>query len=191
MAKRRKKEKPPRISDQEKEQVRIRTKLDHGFALSMDAWGRPRIGKGVAVLDESKTGVIRARTFDPLVSISGLSNRQFEAGKKYREEYDVRAQSGAKPASLAVKVDGGGTYKDIPAAILDAHAAIEAAHDAIGHPQIVAVVEKVCGLRMSFREIAEREERMTPRPALSILLGIGLDKLAQHYFDAKPERKRA
>lgn len=173
----------PPILAAEREQIRVRGKM--GFPLGVDEFGRERVPTGMAegrrTYDRSATGVVRLRLADPLRELK-LSPRQRNAGLKIRDMYEAVALAGIKPASFDVKVDMSGSPRGIPVEIMDGLKALEAAKASIRHPQIISVVEKVCGLRMSIREIAEAEPRMTPRPALSILLIVGLDYLADHFY---------
>jgi hypothetical protein len=192
MAKRKEKIKPPSILAAEREQVRIRRK--HEFPLAMDSFGRERVpqimvdNKPVGPLtaesqrqyEESKTGILRLKTADPLKTITGLSDRQRNAGFRFRADYEVASTSGIKPASMDERVDSSGLPRGAPAHILDAFAAMGRAREALGHHEIAMVVERVCGQRMSIREISDRTR--DPRPALAKLLAIGLDHLADHYF---------
>jgi hypothetical protein len=183
MAKRKKKPEPPPILAAEKEQIRIRRK--HDFPLALDGYGRERVPQITAesrreYVETPITGIIRLKTADPLKTITGLSARQRNAGLRFRSDYEVAATSGIKPASMDERVDSSGMPRGAPAHILDAFAAMGKARAAIGHHEIVMVVECVCGQRMSIREVAERTK--DPRPALAKLLTIGLDHLATLYF---------
>lgn len=185
-------EPPPPVLAAEREQVRIRRK--HEFPLATDRFGRERVpqimveDKPVGPLtadsrrqyEESDTGIIRLKTTDPLKTIVGLSDRQRNGGLRFRADYEVAATSGIKPASLDERVDSSGLPRGAPVHILDAFAAMGRAREALGHHEIAMVVERVCGQRMSIREIADRTG--DPRPALAKLLAIGLDHLADHYF---------
>lgn len=182
MAKRKEKIKPPPILAAEREQVRIRRK--HDFPLAMDSYGRERVpnstAEGSRQYEETVIGIIRLKTADPLKTITGLSDRQRNAGLRFRADYEVAATSGIKPASMAERVDSSGLPRGAPPHILDAFAAMGAARKALGHHEIAMVVERVCGQRMSIREISDKTG--DPRPALAKLLSIGLDHLADNYF---------
>ncbi len=181
--------KMPPILAAEQEQIRIRRAQD--FPIARDEFGRERVpatADGQRTYDKSPTGIVRLRLADPLKELK-LSPRQRNAGLRFREDFEIATRDGMKPVSFDIKVDISGTPKGIPAALLDAWKALQTAKDAIRHPQIVSVVEQVCGLRMSIREIAQAEPRMTPRPALTVLLCVGLDYLADHYYG--PVKKRA
>lgn len=178
-----KKPKMPAITGDEREQVRIRRKM--GLPLQIDVHGRERVptrtAESLRQFDEGKTGkqVIRLRTADPLNDLP-LSPRQRNAGRQYRSDYETASQSGIKPASMGERVDTGTMPRDVPPAIWQACTALNSARVAMGHHEIVAVVDHVCGLRRSIREVAQRTG--DPRPALAKLLTIGLDKLADTYF---------
>lgn len=173
---------PPPIMAAEREQIRIRRSQD--FPLVTDEHGRERVpsqtADGRRSYTKSVTGIVRLRLADPLVEMQGLSPRQRNAGLEFRTHYEIASTSGIKPVSMAERVDSGGLPRGAPAHILDAFAAMARAKQALGHHEIVTVVEYVCGQRMSIREVAERMHE--PRPALSKLLSIGLDNLATHYF---------
>ena len=177
-----KKDKPKKLPLAEREQVSIRRKI--GAPLGVDEEGRDRVPKGTADAarryDRSSGGIIRLRMSDPLRSISGLSARQRNAGLRYRDAYEIVARTGIKPASMAERVDSSGMNTDVPAMIIDAMGEVRTADRAMGHHEIVGVVRQVCGERRSIREIAEITK--DPRPALTKLLQIGLDSLADHYF---------
>lgn len=176
-----KKPKIPPISGDEREQVRIRRK--HGFDLLRDEFGRERVpndtADGSRRFDESKTGILRVRTADPLRDLD-LSPRQRNAGLRYRADFETASQSGIKPASMSERVDTGTMPRDVAAPVLEACRSLHEARKAMGHHKIVGVVDQVCGLRLSIREVAQRTG--DPRPALTDRLTIGLDKLADEYF---------
>lgn len=168
-----------RISPAEKEQVRIRRKLGHTYAIGNDEHGRERLTKGTAEsrrnYDESNTGVVRLRLHDPLIEMK-LSNDQRKAGVHYRACYEAIAQSGVKSASLFTEhVDGGSLHKDIPTSILNAWGELRRVRAKL-HPSIVIVMDHVCGLRMSIRE-ASQASGIYPH-AVKALLMVGLDVLA-------------
>lgn len=182
MSKRKDKPKPPGINAEERRQISIRRKME--FPLGNDEYGRPRLPQGTQdanrAYDLSSGGIVRLRLADPLKAIAGLSPRQRNAGLRFRADYEMVARSGIKPAAMEERVDTSGRGAGIPATMLDAIRAVMTARDTCGHHEIASVVENVCGLRMSIREVAERTG--DPRPALAKLLVIGLDRLADAYF---------
>ena len=200
MAKRRKKETSAKKADKitlppifamEREQISVRRKME--LPLSVDEHGRDRLPSDTAEshrrYDRSSTGIFRLRLADPLKEIRGLSPRQRNAGGKYREDYEAANAGAIKPASFDVKVDISGTPKGIPDHRLDAQTALREARACLTHETIANVVDLVCGQRMSIREVAQAEGQMTPRPALAVLLSIGLDYLAKHYYGPAPRKR--
>ncbi len=167
-----------RIPALEKEQVRIRRKLGHTFALELDDHGRERTYRGTAEArrqyDESNTGIVRLRLYDPLAELR-LSDNQRKAGAHYRACYEAIMQSGTKSVTFSEHVDGGALYKDIPAQVLDAWGTLRRVRAKL-HPSIVMVMDHVCGLRMSLREASHATG--INQHALKALLIIGLDVLA-------------
>lgn len=186
------KAKPPRISADEVEQVRVRRKLEHSFGLVLDAHGRERLNTGTAEsrrrYDVGVTGVIRLRLADPLKDIVTLTTRQRDAGAKYRGYYEAVSQSGIKALSFDEAVDGSGQFKDIPSSILDAWGALRVARKRLQHPKIIIVLDHVCGLRMSIREASQATG--VRRDAVAMLLSIGLDVLADEYIPLKNRGNR-
>jgi hypothetical protein len=179
-----KRNKPKPISQSEKEQVRIRRNL--GLPVRLDGHGRERAPNGTAdagrQLSQSN-GVVRISSYDPLIELRWLSSRQRNAGNRYREAYEALASHGIKPPSLDLKVDGGRAGKDILEAALDAASAVRHAHRAISHPDIIVVVEHVCGMRQSIRAASTGTGKR--RDALIALLAIGLDQMAEAFFGAE------
>lgn len=175
----RKAQNKPRISPAEKEQVRIRRKIGHQFAIGTDEHARERLTKGTAEshrrYDESNTGIVRLRLYDPLTDMR-LTDNQRKAGIHYRACYEAIAQSGVKSASLFTEhVDGGSLHKDIPTSILNAWGELRRVRAKL-HPSIVLVMDHVCGLRMSIREASQATG--TYPHAVKALLIVGLDVLA-------------
>lgn len=174
-----KKVRPPKVPPEERDQVRARRKLEHGFALMMDEHGRERLVAGTAEAarryDVSSGGIVRLRLADPLKDISALTAHQRQAGVRYRVAYEAIAQSGMKSSSFAEHVDGGALHKDIPATILDAWGRLRTIRSGL-HASVVAVLDHICGLRMSVRETSEATGFR--RDAVTMLLTIGLDGIA-------------
>ncbi|MBN9079652.1 MAG: hypothetical protein BGN87_18375 [Rhizobiales bacterium 65-79] len=173
----------PKISKDEKEQVRARRAAGHHEALQFDEYGRQRLIHGTAEsvrkYDLSKTGIVRVRNVDPLKGISSLTHKQREAGERYRADFELAAREGLKGASTDVRVDGGSIVQTVSARLIDNHAELAIARDALVYPEIVSVLNAVCGLGMSIKELATREHVVRDIPVQ--LLRMGLERLVVHY----------
>ena len=179
----------PKLPKGEAEQVRIRREVGHDFALSDDAFGRKRLAAGTAearrvyeVSNDGYTstgGIVRVRTVDPLVGITSLSRQQREAGQRYREDFQCSQQASAKPMRWAERIDGGRHGGGIADNVLDAGRAYASATRALGHWDVVAVVQKVCCAGESVKGVAEQTGE--GRDVVTKLLKVGLDLLAVHY----------
>ena len=87
----------PKMRAGEAQQVKIRRDLGHDFAIRKDDHGRDRLISGTAdarrVYEVSNDGYIstggiaRVRKVDPLKGISSLTDKQREAGARYRAEF--------------------------------------------------------------------------------------------------------
>lgn len=174
---------PPKVSEDEKTQVRARKAAGHDFALRTDEHGRQRLVTGTQEaarkFELTSGGKIRLRNVDPLIGISSLSKAQRDAGTKYRETMEACAGYGASAIPLQIKVDGGKGGSGVPEAVSIAHASLSAAREQIGHHEIVAVVDAICCGGMSIRELAGKTRNS--REAILWLLSIGLDNLTFHY----------
>lgn len=179
----RKRENRPTVSAEEKEQVRARRAAGHFEALQIDRFGRHRLMKGTAEAarsyDLSKGGIVRVRNVDPLKGILSLSHKQREAGYRYRADFELAAREGLKAASAEMRVDGGGTASGFPDALIDNHKIMAAAREALSYPEIISVMDAVCGMGMSIKEVAERASVVRDIPAQ--LLRMGLERLVLHY----------
>jgi hypothetical protein len=173
----------PKVPKDEKEQVRARRAAGHDEALQFDEYGRQRLIKGTAEAtrkyDLSKTGIVRVRNVDPLKGISSLTIKQREAGQRYRADFELAAREGLKGASTDIHVDGGGISASVPARLIDNHSILADARKALVYPEIVSVINAVCGLGMSIREVATRENVVRDIPVQ--LLRMGLERLVVHY----------
>jgi len=173
----------------EAEQVRVRRDLGHDFALRTDEHGRQRLMTGTAeaqrIYDVSNDGhirtggIARVRNVDPLKSIVSLTDRQREAGRRYREDFELAATEGLKTGAYQERVDGGRMSSEIPARLLQNHSELTAARNALGYPEIAHVLDAVCGLGMSIAEVAGKGKVVRDIPAQ--LLRMGLDRLVLHY----------
>ena len=63
--------------------------------------------------------------------------------------------------------------------MIDNHIILAAARDALVYPEIVSVLNAVCGLGMSIKDVAERENVVRDIPGQ--LLRMGPERLAVHY----------
>ncbi|MBI1621484.1 DUF6456 domain-containing protein [Aquamicrobium zhengzhouense] len=177
------KQKRPTISQQEKEQVRARRAVGHFEALHLDQFGRYRLAVGTAEAsrqyDLSKGGIVRVRNVDPLKGILSLTQKQREAGERYRADFELAAREGLKTGTVQERVDGGGVAASIADHLIDNHKIMAAARDALVYPEIVSVMDAVCGMGMSLKEVAERANVVRDIP--SQLLRMGLERLVLHY----------
>lgn len=177
------KTKPQKVPAVEREQVRARKAVGHDFALTVDGHGRTRLRTGTAEsarrYETAGSGVVRIRNVDPLVGISSLTVRQQEAGKRYREQFEACAQTGLKGISLHDMVDGGRAGCGIPLGAIDAGRSFHGATDALGHWDVVTVVQAVCCSGHSISVIADATYET--RDVTVRILKIGLDLLAVHY----------
>lgn len=173
----------------EAEQVRIRRELGHDFALKQDTFGRQRLTAGTAearrvyeVSNDGYTstgGIVRLRNVDPLTGITSLTHKQREAGARYRDDFDLAAREGLKAMGMQERVGGGSASASVPARLLDNHAAMAAARRALVYPEITSVLDLVCGLGMSLRDVAASQKVERAIPAQ--LLRMGLERLVAHY----------
>ncbi|MHA6643429.1 DUF6456 domain-containing protein [Mesorhizobium sp. A623] len=190
----------PKVSKMPKgeaDQVRIRRDLGHDFALKQDEHGRTRLIAGsvdarrvyeVVSNDGhiSTGGIVRVRKIDPLKGILSLTDRQRGAGLRYREDFELAAREGLKTGTFQERVDGGGMTASISARLLDNHAAMHDAREAVGYPEIVVVLDAICGLGMSISELAAKESVVRDIPAQ--LLRMGLERLVVHYRNQQASR---
>lgn len=188
MAKKKQAEKKPPITADEKARIRALKLVDHTFAIAKDEFGRDRLAQTATASREYDIGsmksVVRVRDVDPLKGISSLTWQQQKAGRMYREDYEICAREGLKPASWEMNVDGSSEGRKLPERIADAHANIASANEALGYPQIVRVIEAVCGMGMSLKSIAMSAKAANieqARKSASLLLSMGLQRLAVHY----------
>lgn len=183
----------PKVPKDEKEQVRARKAAGLDHVLTLDEHGRERLVAGTAeaerTLEKSPSGVVRVRTVDPLVGISSLTWQQRDAGKRYREQFDLMSSFGAKGIAYQVRVDGGALGGGIPTKAIDAGRAFDKATKAIGHWDLAAVVRAVCCSGSSISEVAK--DVYEKRDVVVRLLKIGLDNLAVEYGTLLPHRPRA
>lgn len=182
----------PKVPKDEKEQVRARKAAGLDYALTVDQHGRERLVAGTAEasrkLEKSPSGVVRVRTVDPLVGISSLSWQQRDAGKRYREAFELVSSFGAKGISYQVRVDGGALGGGIPTKAIDVGRSFDKETKAIGHWDIVTVVRAVCCSGSSISEVAKDMDEK--RDVVVRLLKIGLDNLAVEYGTLVPRRPR-
>jgi hypothetical protein len=182
----------PKVPKEEKEQVRARRAAGHYEALQFDEYGRQRLFKGTAEAarrydyDPRKGGVVRVRNVDPLKGISSLTVKQRQAGDRYRADFELAAREGLKTASTDIRVDGGGITASVPARLIDNHAILADARKALVYPEIISVINAVCGLGMSIKEIAERNKVVRDIPVQ--LLRMGLEQLVIHYRSQEASR---
>lgn len=191
------KPKLPKMPKGEAEQVRIRRDLGHDFALKQDEHGRTRLIAGSVdarrVYEVSNDGhistggIVRVRKVDPLKGILSLTDRQRVAGLRYREDFELAAREGLKTGAYQERVDGGRMTASISARLLDNHAALHDAREAVVYPEIVVVLDAICGLGMSISELAAKESVVRDIPAQ--LLRMGLERLVIHYGNvSEPKR---
>lgn len=183
-----KKQKPPKVPDGERIQVRARRLIDHSFDCRVDEHGRERLRGGTAsstrVYEIAGGKVVNVRAVDPLAGIMSLSSGQREAGKRYREAFEICQREGLKPTSWEMSVDGSSEGRSLPERIVDAQRNLAAANRALAYPQVQRVVEAVCGLGMSLRSLSKARKEMNlpfARESMMTLLFMGLDKLTVHY----------
>jgi hypothetical protein len=182
----------PKVSKEEKEQVRARRAAGHFEALQFDEYGRQRLIRGTAEAarkydyDPRKGAVVRVRNVDPLKGILSLTRKQREAGERYRADFELAAREGMKSASVDQRVDGGRITASIPVRLIDNHALMADARKALSYPEIIRVIDYVCGLGMSIKEVAAKENIVRDIPAQ--LLRMGLERLVIHYGEQPASR---
>lgn len=182
----------PKVPKEEKEQVRARRAAGHFEALRFDEYGRHRLIQGTAEAarkydyDPQKGAVVRVRNVDPLKGILSLTRKQREAGERYRADFELAAREGLKSASVEQRVEGGRITASVPARLIDNHAVMANARQALSYPEIIKVLDCVCGLGMSIKEVAAREKVVRDIPAQ--LLRMGLERLAIHYGEQPASR---
>ena len=183
------KPKVPKMPKGEADQVRIRRDLGHDFALKQDEHGRTRLIAGSVdarrVYEVSNDGhistggIVQVRKIDPLKGILSLTDRQRGAGLRYREDFEFAAREGLKTGTYQERVDGGRMTASISARLLDNHATLHDAREAVVYPEIVVVLDAICGLGMSISELAAKKSVVRDIPAQ--LLRMGLERLVIHY----------
>jgi len=173
----------PKVPKEEKEQVRARRAAGHYEAIRFDEYGRQRLTMGTAEAarqyDLSKGGIVRVRNVNPLKGISSLSAKQREAGQRYRADFELAAREGLKGASTDIRVDGGNVSASVPVRLIDNHKILADARDALVYPEIISVINAVCGLGMTIKDIAAAENVVRDVPVQ--LLRMGLERLVVHY----------
>lgn len=173
------KQKPPKLSEREKEQVRIRRHMEYGYSLTQDQYGRDRLRTGTAEstreYEQTRDGYVRVRVQDPLATIRTLTDEQRAVAEKYRDAFELAASYGVKPASWEIAVDGGGHGSAYPDKVLDALRMVREANARMGHHEIRVVVQSVCIGGESFSRLEEKLG--IPRKVASRLLAIGLDMI--------------
>lgn len=199
--------KPPVTAD-EKAKIRALKIVGHDSLLTKDEYGRDRVA-GSAVSGRqydigTQKAVVRVRNVDPLAGIASLTWQQRKAGLSYRDDYEICDREGIKPVSWDIRVDGSGAGKTMPERISDAHANLASANEAMGYGQIALIVERVCGQGMSISELSRasgllRDSIFSPqrliantpmrRESISLLLQMGLEKLAVHYGIVSPSKR--
>lgn len=167
----------------EKSRIRALKILGHDFAIGKDERGRDRVVR-IAIAERdydigNMKSVVRVRNVDPLQGISSLTWQQRQAGKNYREDYEIVAREGVKTGSWDIRVDGGGGRREMPERIADAHANLSAADEELGYGEIRRTVASIVGDGMSIKALSERDRN--PRQVVAKLLIMGLEKLAVHY----------
>lgn len=191
MTKPKKSSKPaaPKMRKGEAEQAKIRRDLGHDFAVRTDEHGRDRLILGTAEARRvyevsnggyiSTGGIARVRNVDPLKGIASLTHKQREAGARYRADFELAAREGLKAMAMKERVGGGGASASVPARLIDNHAAMSAAQQALSYPEIVYVMNSVCGMGMSIKDVASSQKVVRDIPAQ--LLRMGLERLVLHY----------
>jgi hypothetical protein len=178
-----KKDATKKLPEAERQQVRARRLLGHGFALTTDDRGRERLRAGTAEAarryDISNGGVVRVRDVDPLVGISSLTDQQRAAGARYRQDFEIANNEGMRSASLMPAVDGGRPSAGISAKVMDALASLRSAQKCAGHPKLILVLDQVCGERRSLRDLEKLSG--VSREVLVDRLKIGLDIIRDCY----------
>ncbi|MBN9552483.1 MAG: hypothetical protein J0H31_27420 [Alphaproteobacteria bacterium] len=179
----------PKMRKGEAAQVKIRRDLGHDFAIRKDEHGRDRLLSGTAearrVYEVSNDGYIstggiaRVRNVDPLKGIASLTHKQREAGARYRADFELAAREGLKAMAMKERVGGGSATATVPARLLDNHSAMAAARQALSYPEIVHVLNAVCGMGMSIKDVATSQNVVRDIPAQ--LLRMGLERLVRHY----------
>lgn len=183
MAKRKQAQKKEPVLADEKARLRALKVVGHDFAIGKDKHGRDRVIHTATAGRDYDIGnmksVVRVRNVDPLQGMSALTWQQRQAGKNYREDYEICAREGVKTGSWDIRVDGGGANRDLPERISDAHANLQSAHEALGYGEIRRTVTSIVGDGMSVKALAEQDRN--PRIVIAKLLSMGLEKLAVHY----------
>lgn len=173
----------PKVPKDEKDQVRARRAAGHEEALQIDQHGRQRLIKGTAEsareYDLSKGGIVRVRNVDPLKGILSLTHKQREAGARYRADFELAAREGLKATGMGERVSSGSAAASVPARLIDNHMAMANAKKSIGYPEIIRVLDAVCGLGMTIKDVATAENVVRDIPAQ--LLRMGLERLVMHY----------
>ena len=175
----------------EKARIRALKLLGHDFALGKDEHGRDRVVRTATAGRNydigNMTAVVRVRNVDPLQGMSALTWQQRQAGKNYREDYEICAREGVKTGSWEIRVDGGGGDRDKPERITDAHANLMSANEELGYGEIRRTVASIVGEGVSIKALSEQDRN--PRHVIAKLLSMGLEKLAVHYGIVSPPKR--
>jgi len=120
---RKRRNRPPRVSESEREQVRHRKHVDHGFALRKDEYGRDRLVTGTAASErvyesEGASTVVRVKRADHLQTMfkqGVLTKQQLHVGEMYQEDYEMVHSYGLRSGGWTEKVDISGVRQpDMP-----------------------------------------------------------------------------
>lgn len=190
MAKVRTKPKKEPVTSEEKARIRALKLVEHDFSIRKDQHGRDRVTLTAISGRDYDIGnmksVVRVRNVDPLKGMSTLSWQQREVGKRYRDAYEICAREGIKTGSWDIRVDGGGAERERIARIAEAHSWLASADKALGYGEIRRTLASIVGEGMSVKQLSEQDRN--PRDAITMLLKMGLEKLAVHFCIVSPAK---
>lgn len=180
------------ISPAEREQVRIRGKLERDDVIYVDSLGRSRLDKRTAEGKRQYTqtnNVIRVRDEDPLwlmVKKKAITSDMYNGGTRYRNDYEASQQGKVRGAAMNERVDGGKMSFGIPAHVLDATRNVEKLAKLMDEVPAY-ILNQVCGEYTSLRSL--EKETGWQREAVSFQLKLALEICAT-YYGILPKHKR-
>jgi len=119
--------KPPKVPMAEQEQVRIRKRIGHDFAIVRDQFGRERLKQGTAESSreyaDKDSDVVRVRRADHLQTMlksGALTSLQHRAGELYRDDFELVNSHGVRGVQWGERVDTSGYGAGAPLAVSEA-----------------------------------------------------------------------
>ncbi|SDQ88399.1 DUF6456 domain-containing protein [Pseudovibrio sp. Tun.PSC04-5.I4] len=113
-----------------------------------------------------------------------LSDRQFDAGERLREDFTYAQLLGNVRSNWKAEQLSRSTAKldDVTESAYDARRRVEKAMNSVG-PELAGVLLDVCCFLKSLRNV--ESERQWPQRTAKVVLCLGLDRLANHYGSSR------